>query len=553
MKKTVIFVLCVLLVLMMSACNELLGTGNQGNDAGEVATGPAVNTNTLSEGGLTEGTYTQSIKAEKLDMELTLSSDSATFVQRNYDDPNAFVNITYVYTHNGTYELDKNGNVAFTFDESYYQVEYIGTEENIAEYVAHRIETEQSYLEQGQITQEEYDEIVAQINGEKIVEEWLQDVKMTARLDISNGKFYMIDYSTGEGREKERQELAYHSTGSIHSITVKKGNESVVFQYDLYGYPMVDEVEREYYDNGVVKSEYYPKGWNQHLTGEAEKYFYNEAGLLIAKESTGTWSSRIEYEYDSNNIRVFERHYTYDAERKLDSYGENTYYSYSKARKKVYNVTDYTLEEKRIYKDYETWNGKKTKIYHDYLEEGYSEITLNKDEQYVSFVHYDRSGRLIEKGTYDENKNINYRECYDENGNIKAIEEYDASRGGTVTKEYDENGEVSGYKIHISDPSTETYTDTFYDENWTISSQSIFNNKTRTTNDIYYDSNGIKEEEYEYSYDESWTNCNYLKYTVYNKDGTIKYYVIPDENSDSWEGQYYDANGNPISEEDIES
>lgn len=391
MKKLLMLVLIILMVIPLSACGDLTVFG-----------GGTANVKDLCEGSVQDGTYRFSM-GEEVDIELTISGDSATLIQRTFGNQTSYVNDTTVLIFNGTYKLKSNGNVVFTAVDAQEKLELVGTEENIAEYVAY-------HTELLLMSEEEYQDQMALLNGEAIGVD-SKGVSLTARLDIQNGKMYIIEYN--QGGEEGTVSFKYHPNGVIKTAVLQYGLfDRETIEYDEYGYDLSYGVQREYYENGMLKREEYPNGRGPSIDS-SEVFEYNEQGQLISVErDNGT--GRTEYYYNEDGVLVLEKVYGYK-DGEISLYDETEYLSYSSRRTKCFDLEYYTFEEKEISYINEYWNSKiKRSI--SFCSDGdsryYDVRNYNNEGSCVSQERYDADGVLLVSYNYNDDGSWSITEYY---------------------------------------------------------------------------------------------------------------------------------------------
>ncbi len=347
-------------------------------------------------------------------MTLTISKDSATLTQNYRSGENSFVKKNLISIFNADYSLDRNNNLILTYNKAIDKMKLEGKNEDVDAFIAQNLKNEKENLDKGNITREHYDKQVGLLDGRSIETDLNTTVITTVRLDAKNNRFYLIETKTDNASD-ESVKYSYHSNGNIKSITTKISSlKSKKVKYDEHGYKITDNVKRTYYENGIVKTEFYPNGYTDYNKKNdiPEKYYYDEQGLLIAEETySGNYvDSRKEFEYNKKGINILQKNYSY----KLDDsdtvlvYSETELLGYKKTRYKEFDIPNLKFEKRVLRSTLETVNNKIVTQY-DYIymgEEyyGYKKTEFDGDGKQISAKHYDKNGKLESTVTTTENR-----------------------------------------------------------------------------------------------------------------------------------------------------
>lgn len=204
----------------------------------------------------------------------------------------------------GEYSVGLDKNITIDVEEYYSVLELVGSEQNIANYRDINTKRTKELFESGSRTQEEFDAEISRINGESFLPDevimsnaYISSPIISAklRMDTENNKAYLISYQT----KNETVEFSYYETGEIKSKTSKLfGTVPLnVSEYDINGKKLVINSQREFYDNGAIKTQ------SKENTNSTWFYEYDIDGKLVKFYADyHDWIDRYEYVYNNEGI-----------------------------------------------------------------------------------------------------------------------------------------------------------------------------------------------------------------------------------------------------------
>ena len=343
---------------------------------------------------------------------------------------------------------------------------------------------------------------------------YLPDRQNTASLELTYGPYGPLSMEMYEMDElMYKCVMTYDERGSILSMTVTAGEESVTYQfaskYDAAGLLVSQVLTVPEYDASLeIKYEHLEDGtWKATYEDGAYGVSYVCKGWFHVLKAT-SWSNRYYREEIGGIMPPVLSYFVQD-------YWLTTLY------------IRYTSDGEISYKE---------------------ETTYNERHQELSVIRKDAAGNLIQKSEYQ----------YDENGNRKKYTIYDANGNVKEWVAYNENGEMTKYARFYDrndDGIYEEYSEGFgyQHENWTEYMETLR---------IVYDENGdvLRQDTYNYEFDENGTlrqmvaidqDGNIFRVIGYNEDGeiilSVSWYDWDDDGVyDSYIEYRYDENGNKI-------
>lgn len=281
--------------------------------------------NQLASGGVKEG-KTAFVLNDDYEGSLNLVDGKAEFcfttiIEPTYHNagPTSFVKEKVHLYLIGKYSIGLDKNITIDVEECYEILELVGDEKNKAEYISIWSNDYKEHFDSGEYTLEDYNEAITRINGEKYIpSDKVSITSVKLRMDTESGKVYILSYNTNTFSA----ECSYHESGAIKSITKKYvGLVPVeVEEYDVKGNRLKKDYEREFYDNGVIKTE------TLDNDGEFIKLEYDSDGKLV-KKYEHQFVETYEYNTDGVCINVKEYITSYDGnckmigERQIIGYG----------------------------------------------------------------------------------------------------------------------------------------------------------------------------------------------------------------------------------------
>ena len=351
----------------------------------------------------------------------------------------------------GEYSVGLDKNITIDVEEYYETLELVGTEENIENYIITHTNRFQLYLDKGNYTKEQYDREISLINGEKCypTKDATLITTVKLRMDTENNNVYLISY----GNNYNTIEFSYYDTGEIKSQKHKGLGVIPLYlvEYDTKGNQLIENSEREFYDNGVIKKESVKQDYELHI------YEYDTNGRLIKH----LFGDRIieTYEYNAEGICICVK--------------QDWFYGGSYVRQ----IKGYEHELRINYDN----TGTATSASEYLCEIHIKEIGYN-------------NGKLYYERYYNESEKITYECFYNEAGSLSLERYYDENGEPTETIAYDDNGEISKKYIFNENVTREIYyyingklsSIEYYDENGDLINREHYNEKGELNyTDIY--------------------------------------------------------------------
>ena len=347
MKKILALFMAIILIMTFAACGENTTSSETGGDSSlptssdttsETTSGTESESETqsTSSGQTTpvsySGEYTRVVKYLNEDMKLVINGDTATFTTAKLNLNNielAFTVDKEISIYKGNITIDENGYVVFTPKETFYQLELLGTVENINLERNFRLESNKKYYEEGGYTTEEYNRECEYAKGNPVLPKVYMECSWTFKLDNESRKLLIVKAfehgynSTYEYREDGtvKTEVWYNSDG-YNGVT----------QYDKYGHRIKEGITLEHYPSGAIKSETYSDGYRDE---------YNEEGRLI-KSSGGSMVRTVVY---GSDYRVLKETFKNYAGGVIDFHMEKEWVSFYVIKSTTYHPATDTPQE----------------------------------------------------------------------------------------------------------------------------------------------------------------------------------------------------------------